>query len=1139
MTARERRLTECIQVRTRFLRSIHLERDYAARSDGDDYILSATACDVVRRIGEGLSDESTYRAFTVTGPYGAGKSAFAVFLTRLLCDAGQAGVASWRQLENVQPRLAADLKARIESTGSSPNTRLLPILITGRRAPAALCLAEGVLAGLSRFKGREAERQRDAVTRFISDIRSGGNSDSRQLTGFLEDLAARARHCGYAGVLVLIDEMGKLFEFAARAPHRGDVFAVQEIAEQASRSGRFPLLFVGFLHQGFEDYGQHLDSLTRREWAKIHGRFEDVRFLEPVEQVMRMVRRAVQWAEPPSGELRKRLQQVARECAKSGIAPAGMSKAEFEELSVACYPLHPTTLVALPVIFRRFAQNERSLFSYLSSLEPGGFQEFLAENILSSEPVFVRLDRLFDHFTMNFGAGLFRQPHARRWMEAADVLERKEALQPLHIQVVKAIGVLGALSDLCHLRSGEQMISAALDDSSKPTARIRRTLQDLRERSILTYRAYNDTYRIWEGSDVDIDDRVDEGRRKVRGAIRLAVDLEKYLEKRPIVARRHSFETGTLRYFQPVYVDDPARVADAAPTPAGAAGQILVCLGADESQILAFREMALANSIATDVVVAIPQESRELLAALTELAAMRWAWDETQALRDDRVARRELAIRVTEAECSLQRNLSLLLDPRPEPLGSGCQWFWRGEQRPVVSRVDASQLLSVVADTVYHKAPRIRNELIVRRSLSAAAAAARRDLIERMLTSAEVPMLGISGFPPERSMYESVLRATGLHVEVSPGIWAFAQPDSRDVDRLRPVWGRLHALVFDRHGDPQPVSDLFTGLSEPPYGAPEGLHPVLLCAFMQVYRNEVTLYREGTFVPEPGAADFEVLMRRPELFALAGSRMSGARARVAQRIAVGLRVAPATVPVVRALFKMVRSLPEVAWRTKHLKEQTQRVRHAFDKARSPERFLYVDLPLALGLSVLAEDGRSPDEVQQFFDRLNESLEDWSTIAARVSHEARQTFLTACGSSPSDAGWRTLRNLATRLGPRERDPYIRQVLERIAESGADGSDSSSVLAFVSGRPVTNWLDEDIERFPHLAEAAGEVIRRAVALNDEETGNESALRTLSEDQRQAAQLIASDLAKSIAALEPRCDPPTLRAALLLLADSVTGG
>ena len=62
----------------------------------------------------------------------------------------------------------------------------------------------------------------------------------------------------------------------------------------------------------------------------------------------------------------------------------------------------------------------------------------------------------------------------------------------------------------------------------------------------------------------------------------------------------------------------------------------------------------------------------------------------------------------------LQRNLDGLLDPRDVPAGSGCLWVYNGEEAPVRSPVDVSQLLSNVCDVIYEKTPRIRNELIAK-----------------------------------------------------------------------------------------------------------------------------------------------------------------------------------------------------------------------------------------------------------------------------------------------------------------------------------------------------------------------------------------------------------------------------------------
>ena len=1134
MNASDRALSTCVSIRRQFLRSVNLEKDYQSTCQNADYIVTPTSRQILRRVAEGLSEGSTYRSWTITGPYGVGKSAFAVFLTKALCHGVAGSEATRRHLREADPVLAKDL---FQKTGTGKG--FVPVVITARRAPAALCLVEGIRDSASWIKASQARPIIAEGESLIKDVRKGMTADSRRIVSLLAQLAAAAEASGYSGLLFMIDELGKLFEFAARMPQKADVFVLQEIAEQSSRSGGFPTLFLGFLHQSFEEYGQHLDSLTRKEWAKIHGRFEDVAFLEPADQIVRMISAAITWTgSPMPHDLAKSVRHVAKICADGGMCPPGMRKGEFEDICLQTYPLHPSTLVALPFIFRRFAQNERSLFSYLSSLEPGGFQDYLRTHTLSSSrPGFLRLCDLFDYFTINFGSGLFRQPHAKRWMEAADVLDRKDNLTPLHCELVKTIGVLGALGEFSPLSATDTMMAASVGDSASMPADIRNGIRALEGLSILTYRRFNKTYRIWEGSDVDIDERVAEGERQLRGRVDLASSIQQNLASRPVVARRHSLQTGSLRYFSTAYSDDPADAPHRLSPSEGAAGHVLVCLSHSPSSLQAFRDLASStHSERHDVVFAIPQQIGEIQSAVAELAALRWAWDNTPELRDDRIARREVALRVSEAEHSLRRALGTLLDPRKEPLGSECLWYWSGSPQTVRTKVDVSHLLSTICDSVYSKAPHVRNELVVRRTLSSAAAAARRNLVERMLQSPDIHTLGIEGYPPERSIYESVLRDTGIHREIGANRWGFGDPPERKRHGMGPVWERLREIVFEPNGDPRPVDTVFRLLADPPYGVMDGLHPILLCAFMMAHPDEITLYREGTFIPEPGIADLEVLMRRPELFAVEGTKLVGARVAVVERLAKGLATRPATVPVVRAMFRMVKGLPEFAWGTRRLSQNTMAMRDAFQKAKSPDRFLYDELPVALGLAPFPESKPEKAEIEAFFGLLNASLKEWSGIAGAVLSDAKAVLLRACALEPGDAGWQRLREIAAKLESREADPVLLQFLRRVVQASCDEQGVSSILALVVNRPPPNWLDTDVERFPALAAALGDPIKRAMARAGLAAESHEAMAALAPEQRDRARALARKMGQAFKVSQHRTAPEIVRAALLLLVDEV---
>lgn len=442
------------------------------------------------------------------------------------------------------------------------------------------------------------------------------------------------------------------------------------------------------------------------------------------------------------------------------------------------------------------------------------------------------------------------------------------------------------------------------------------------------------------------------------------------------------------------------------------------------------------------------------------------------AIRNDRAARRELAARREEAEQAFSAEWERLF--RAEP---GADKWWRlGQQFAIDGERQFAQLLSEMAASVYHASPHIRNELINRRQVSSAAAAGRRNLIEAMLNRAEEPNLGIQQFPPELSMYQCLLAATGLHGEMESGRWGFRAPVESGPGSLRPVWSYLEQRVFGPTPEPVPLTEIYQELMDPPYGLTEGVLPILLCAFLRVNDHETTLYREGTFLAEPGVADWEVLIRRPDLFAVAGCRIVGERRAIVERLARGFKTEAAAVPLVRALLRMVKSLPEHAWKTRRVPAPVLALRDRFNRAQSPERLLFHDLPVALGVSVPTTGELDAAHVEEFFTALNAALRAWSQAYPQMFDTARDTLLAACGLPSGLDGWGELRQRAMQLQGAVSDPTLAPFLKRLAEPRDTDASVDAVLALVANRPPRSWTDDDVERFSNRAAAMGALFQQ---------------------------------------------------------------
>ena len=269
--------------------------------------------------------------------------------------------------------------------------------------------------------------------------------------------------------------------------------------------------------------------------------------------------------------------------------------------------------------------------------------------------------------------------------------------------------------------------------------------------------------------------------------LRLPTALSTLMEPQPLIARRHLFLTGTLRCFAVQYTDLEGFDAALQMPSDDADGLVLYALPASELEVEQLIEKATEASVRDreEVLIAIPQSIGSLHEAVLELWCLDWVEENTPELVGDATARRELRARRTEAEREVSEQLTALFggniaspqvhvgfasDSRGN--AKNCLWYHSGKPIPIASRRALNEYLSTICDSVYSETPILRNELINRRQISSQAASARRKLIAAMLEFQGQENLGINGYPPERSIYLSLLFNTGIHRCVS-GVWGF------------------------------------------------------------------------------------------------------------------------------------------------------------------------------------------------------------------------------------------------------------------------------------------------------------------------------------------------------------------------------
>ncbi len=1052
-------------VSPRFARSVSLVRDVHRTDALDGYILTPVGRDVLRRFTDALQGDTQTRAWSLTGPYGSGKSAFALLTAQLL------GGQSW-----VRPKARdflvnsdADLANRLFGSGgvlAKKAGRLCPVLVTGSRQPLENALAASLASSLRSIAARGRPPQ---IVEQLEQLATQGKPSGGIIVRLFEEANEYLSRFdeGAAGILLIIDELGKFLEYGASNPDQGDVFVLQELAEAATRSSR-PFLFVTILHQTLDRYADHMSPSRRAEWAKVQGRFEDVAFEERTDQILRLLSHAI----GHSGDgievkaFRKQAKALSQEVVSIGIRSGSMATGELQDHLAACYPLHPLASVVLGPLFRQLAQNERSLFAFLASTEPFGFQEFLKQTTVQGGAY--RLDHLYDYVVASLGPTLFAQHRGKLWAEVQSALDRLHDATETEIRLAKSIGLLQALGPAAGVTASVKTLRTALKGTASEPE-IGDAIQSLSRRSVVVYRRHTGSYALWEGSDVDIDDRLQAARQSVERDQDIAAFLMREMPPQQLIARRHYFQTGTLRYFDASYVGRNACKPDLfhahADASSGADGKLVLCLPADADDRVNMR-LVIRSAKEGPIIAALPQEMHDLQELCHELVCLRWVSEHTPELESDRTARRELHARLGIAEQNLRTHLEWMFSPAN---ASGPEWYYRGKPVALSSKRQLNDLTSKVCDQVYSATPTWRNELINRRTLSSSAAAARRNLIEAMFEHADEDGLGFTGHPPEKSIYETLLKASRLHRKHG-GVIGIHSPDGKAEPAVRELWNAIDCFLDETEGGRKSVDAVFTLLRQPPFGLKDGVLPVLLAAVLVHGHSQVALYEEGSFVPRPNAAVFERIFGSPEKFDLQRFRISGPRAEVFEQYAAMLTKPltgePDLLSIVRPLVRAVKELPDYVGKTKKISEAAQRILKAVKEARQPDLLLFTDLPLANGFPPFPPSGKVEDvQIEAYFLALRTAFSELQRAYPHLLAEIEQLVLKAFGQTGQigkarkaiEHEARLVLNVAVSV-------QLKAFLTRVSD--ADIEDTTwleSIATLLAGKPPTHWDDQDRARF----------------------------------------------------------------------------
>lgn len=909
-----------------FQRSINPQYDLGNKEYIAAYIPTPNTCRALTGLLNATRPDASHRATLLYGPYGSGKSLFAVLLAEIFSrppDVTETLAPVVARLQRFSPETADIVETYVQD-----GPRLLTIVLSGDEDDLATALLRALTRSLHQvglgdirprthyraaletlqmwrrdfpaiyeqldsLLARECQensspiggvgdlqdalavgddRAFDLFLSFYPQLTAGAtfNFYYRQsvVDAYKETVATLCAETDYDGVVVIWDEFGRFLESHISEPFGKDAALLQEFAEFANRSGTTQVHLILITHKIISGYAFGLPAEYEKEWARIAERFVAYDISSDPFVAYRLIAEALVCPDPALWQSylsahRELFEHMLRQTVEHNLFPALDYDQIWQWVVTGAYPLHPLAVYALPRLSNQIAQNERTLFTFLAADEPKTLSEYLITIPLDASPRWIGVDALYDYFSEAMKTSVGPGGLHTLWAMADYALRKISTDDELSRRLIKSLAILSAVSDgTVHPNTSTLAFAMGVDVETIET-----TLGYLLRRKVVLHNRSDDTWQLSIGSTVDIEaavqSRLD---RRPPTTAQLRRFLEKNLPPPTYLARRYNQQHGMIRYFQGIY-RFPTELSNTdwdtyLKAQDYADGAIVYVLARNAADVEEAR--ALAGQIQSPrVLVVIPRRPLLYEEHLRELLALTELKNDPAFKAQDERVESELDFYIEDALTRLRRALAPLLEPQKK----AADWYYQGrrwERYPLDSSARVMRLLSGICERVFPFTPVFHNEMLNVRNPSAQQIRAAERVIDGLLNDPLPANLDITGYGPDWLILQTILTVPGFLKE-KDGALTLVRPKD---PRLAAIWDEIEHFVQRAKNEPLSFAELLDALQSPPYGLRRGILPVLIAAVIRPHLRVITIRHNGKAVLPITGATFTALCREPDTFSL-------------------------------------------------------------------------------------------------------------------------------------------------------------------------------------------------------------------------------------------------------------------------------
>lgn len=879
-------LNEFISVAEGFQTSVNIAYDLYGDEKAKSFIPTISAIDIIEDVMLSTASPSARRARILIGAYGRGKSHIVLVLLSLLFKKDRTQFETLlAKMKEVNPSLYDFVLEYLKS-----DKKILPVVISGSSASltqsflnalqqslhnakldylmpethfkAAIASIENwktnypetykrLLAELSEpldsFLLRLQEYDVTAYERFMElypALTSG--SVFNPFLGFdvvelYEKVTNELCANGYSGTFIIYDEFSKYLESSIANASISDIKLLQDFAEKCDRSGNKQMHLMLICHK---DIANYIDEKLPKEkvdgWRGVSGRFKHMNLHNNYSQMYETISAVIK--KDPNRwpvfyrEHQDKFDDLIKRFTANGLLNTGSGETIHAAIE-GCYPLHPISTFILPRLSEKVAQNERTLFTFLSASDKNTLSAFLN----SAEGNFPMLtpDLIYDYFEPLLRKEPYTSDTHKLYKLTNSVL-RKVAPDSLGAKIIKTISLIYIIEQFEKLPPIYDIIIEAFCDTTYSTKTISDALNELIEKDCIVYLKRSNNYlKLKESSGVDIPGEIEKEVEKLKISETVTSILNRSVSDSYMYPTRYNDEHEITRYFDFTYIssNDFFKTTDWENRlhQSEADGIVFAVVPESQTELSETRRAIAEHNLNNErIVFAVPHAFQDIKKIAYEYAAvmrLKSLVSEDEQLSDE--------YEIYIEDLSEVLGSFYLAYSRPE--NSAVDYYYAGMRRNLYRKAQLSSLLSQICEDIFPHTPVINNEAINKNHLPTVAINSRNKILTGLLSNQLEPNLGMTGAGQEVSMMRSTLIQTGVlvnedtqaHLEMRPADANMAHV----LEIIENFFGGANA------GNGLSFTVLYEQLTSPEYGIglKAGVIPIYIAAVLHLCKNNLVI----------------------------------------------------------------------------------------------------------------------------------------------------------------------------------------------------------------------------------------------------------------------------------------------------------